>query len=151
MNPKELAGRYMEEGKVMQLATLHDDQPRANSLYYVASRDLRFVYWLSEATRRHSLDIVKNPLVGGAIVVKADLPVVGIQFSGEASKVIDHDEQKEVLEQYNEKYGDTAKGLYERMVAGKNKHHLYKIAIRELELFDEVNFLDESPVSISLS
>ncbi len=141
----------MEEGKVMQLATLRDDQPRANSLYYVASRDLRFVYWLSEATRRHSVDIVKNPLVGGAIVVKADLPVIGVQFSGEASEVTDNDEQKEVLERYNEKYGDTAKELYDRMVAGKNKHHLYKVAIRELELFDEVNFLNESPLNIPLS
>ena len=151
MNPREVTEQYVNQGRVMQLATIHNNQPRANSLYYVASDDLRHIYWLSEPTRRHSRDIVDNPNTGGTIVIKADLPVIGVQFTGESSEVTDREEQKHILNQYNQKYGDTVEGLYDRMVLGKNKHHLYKIAIRELELFDEVNFAADSPVSIALS
>lgn len=134
----------------MQLATVHEQQPRANSVYYVTSDDLRSVYWLSEATRRHSKDVLENPLVGGAIVIKADLPVAGLQFVGDASEVTDRHEQREAVDRYNQKYDGSVSGLYDRMVAGTNKHHLYKIAIRELELFDEVNFPGGDVISVPL-
>lgn len=147
---RELAGQYMKEGRVMQLGTLHDNQPRVNSLYYVASDDLKSVYWLSEKTRRHSIDIDKNNLVGGAIVIKQDLPVVGLQFEGEASEVLERDEQKRVIDDYTQKYGGATEGLYKRIVAGNNKHHLYKVAISRLEMFDDINFPNKSPINVPL-
>lgn len=149
-NPYEIARQYMHEGRVMQLATLHDEQPRVNSLYYVANEDLRTIYWLSEATRRHSEDITINRRVGGAIVIKEAMPVVGLQFIGDASEVTDRTEQKDAIERYTRKYGGASEGLYERMIAGTNKHHLYKIAVRELELFDEKNFPGGECVNIPL-
>ncbi len=150
MNPKEIAGKYLREGRVMQLATAHGDQPRANSLYYVASDDLRSVYWLSEPQRRHSRDIQDNPRVAGAIAIKTDLPVAGLQFEGDASEVLDSEEQQYAIDKYSDKYDGSVKGLYNRMVAGTNKHHLYKIAIRKLELFDEANFPDNDAILIDL-
>jgi uncharacterized protein YhbP (UPF0306 family) len=150
VNPREIAGKYLREGRVMQLATAHGDQPRANSLYYVASDDLKSVYWLSEPERRHSRDIQDNPRVAGAIAIKTDLPVAGLQFEGDASEVLDSEEQQYAIEKYSAKYDGSVEGLYDRMVAGTNKHHLYKIAIRKLELFDEVNFPDSQVISIDL-
>lgn len=141
-SPIELAGKYLKEGRVMQLATHHGEDVRVNSLYYVSSDDMKSVYWLSEPRRRHSQDILTNPRVGGAIAIKTDMPVIGLQFIGDASEVTDMDEIKNVVDAYNEKYEDSVEGLYERFVAKKNKHHLYKVAIREMEIFDEVNFPD---------
>lgn len=150
MNPKEVAGKYLREGRVMQLATAHGDQPRANSLYYVASDDMKSVYWLSEPRRRHSKDIQDNPRVAGAIAIKTDLPVAGLQFEGDASEVSNREEQQYAIEKYSDKYEGSVKGLYDRMVAGTNKHHLYKVAIRKLELFDEINFPAGEAITIDL-
>ena len=150
MKPEELATTYLQEGRVMQLATSQDDYPRVNSLYYVASDDGRAVYWLSEATRRHSQTLSCNTHVGVAIVVKEDMPVIGLQLTGEASKIHDHDEQKRILQKYNEKYDNAAAGLYDRMLASTNKHCLYRLAIDQLELFDEVNFAHDIPMTIDL-
>ena len=150
MTPKEVANGYFGQGRVMQLATLHGDQPRASSVFYVTSDDMQNVYWLSEPARRHSLDIQQNRLVGGAVVIKEDLPVVGLQFEGEAGEVDDRDEQRNVIERYSEKYGNSVDELYDRIVAGTNKHHLYKVVIKRLELFDDVHFPQQSPVAITL-
>jgi uncharacterized protein YhbP (UPF0306 family) len=150
MKPEELATTYLQEGRVMQLATSQDDYPRVNSLYYVASDDGRAVYWLSEATRRHSQTLSCNTHVGAAIVVKEDMPVIGLQLTGGASKIHDRDEQKRVLQKYNEKYDNAAAGLYDRMLAGTNKHCLYRLVIDQLELFDEVNFAHDIPMTIDL-
>jgi len=149
-DPREIAHRYMRDGRVMQLATLHQDQPRANSLYYVVDKDSWTIYWLSESTRRHSVDIAAHARVGGAIVIKPDMPVAGLQFVGDASEVVDLSEQKTIIEKYCEKYNGIADGLHERIVAGTNKHRLYKVVIRELELFDENNFPGGKCVRIPL-
>ena len=50
----------------------------------------------------------------------------------------------------NEKYDNAAAGLYDRMLASTNKHCLYRLAIDQLELFDEVNFAHDTPMTIEL-
>jgi uncharacterized protein YhbP (UPF0306 family) len=140
MNPMEIAFRYFSEGRVMQIATLHNGHPRVNSVYYVTSDDNRSVYWMSESHRRHSKDIIVDNRTGGAIAIKLDPPVAGLQFIGNTSTVTNDEELKEIIAKYNAKYDNVADRLYEKILAGTNKHSVYKINITELELFDEVNF-----------
>lgn len=133
----------------MQLGTSHDGQPRVNSVYYVASSDCRAVYWMSEPRRRHSEDVANETRVAGAIAIKTDWPVIGLQFTGEASVVEDTDEMTDVIEVYNQKFDYMAEGFVERFKEGKNKHLLYKMTIKTLELFDQQNFAGD-PVLIEL-
>lgn len=139
-DPIQIATVHFAAGRAMQLASVHDNRPRVNSVYYVATDDCRSVYWMSEAERRHSRDITRNPQVSGAIAIKQDYPVMGLQFSGSASEVTDLGEIERVAKMYGQKYGGMGADLHERVRSGTNKHHLYKLTINELELFDEVNF-----------
>ncbi len=151
-NLQETASRHLIMGRIMQLGTVtRDGQPRVNSVYFVVSSNSRSVYWMSEPDRRHSIDILNDNRVAGAIAVKTDHPVMGVQFMGTASEVTEADEVKRVVDLYNEKYNGDADGFYERFQAGTNKHHLYKMTISSLELFDEVNFPDISPVIVPLN
>jgi uncharacterized protein YhbP (UPF0306 family) len=151
MSPTEIATSHFREGKVMQLGTLQTDgQPRVNSVYFVSGDDNKAVYWMSEPDRRHSVDSLNDVRVAGAIAVKTDYPVMGLQFIGTASEVTNPDEVQTAAAQYSEKYDGFASDFYERFQAGTNKHHLYKMTITYLELFDEVNFPGGKPVTVPL-
>jgi uncharacterized protein YhbP (UPF0306 family) len=148
MDPKMVAKKYLSEAKAMQIATLHDGRPRVNSVYFVASDDNRTLYWISEPRRRHSQDIAVNTSVGGAIAVKIDQPVAGLQFTGIASEVTDLAEVKESARLYSDKYDGLGGQLYDRLVAGTNKNRLYKVVIDTLELFDDVHFPGDEVVIV---
>lgn len=137
--PEEVATMHFAAGQAMQLATLHDTAPRVTSVYYVTD-NIRTIYWLSEPDRRHSVDATRHPQVGGAIAVKTDHPVMGLQFTGKASVVTGNDEIQKAASLYSEKYNGFASDFYRNYQAGTNKHVLYKIDIEQLELFDEVHF-----------
>lgn len=140
VQPIESAKKYFDSGRVMQLGTVHNGQPRVNSVYYVVSSNYSNVYWMSEPQRRHSKDLRSETRVAGAIAIKVNSPVIGLQFTGEASIVENVEEMIEVVRVYNQKYNYAAKGFIERFSEGKNKHLLYKMTIKTLELFDEQNF-----------
>jgi uncharacterized protein YhbP (UPF0306 family) len=148
MNPKTIAADYLQQGRVMQIASLHDGSPRVNSVYYVPADDLAAVYWMSEPRRRHSEDILKDTRMAGAIAIKTDWPVAGVQFTGKGSVLQDQEKLQKIIAAYNEKYHDAAKGLYERIQDGTNKHLIYELALESLELFDGVNFPGGEVVSV---
>lgn len=150
MDPRTIATRYLAEASVMQIATMHGDQPRVNSVYFVAVLDEQSIYWLSEPHRRHSRDIGLNPRVSGAIAVKAEVPVAGLQFIGTAEEVTALEEIGAIATQYAEKYDGIGRDLSERYQAGTNKHRLYKLSITQLELFDEVHFPGGEVVTVPL-
>lgn len=150
MTENEYAHAHLRVGRTMQLATLRDGQPYVCSVYFVPSDDDKTVYWLSESTRRHSQAILENASVAGAVVVKESKPVIGLQFTGTASVVVDHEEIKQVMTEYVDKYSGQGADFYERVIAGTNKHRLYKMTLRSLEMFDEVHFVDESPLPVTV-
>ncbi len=151
MEPRELAAEYFDEGRVMQLATLHDGAPKVVSVYYVTlNDDIGTVYWMSESRRRHSNDIEQDFRVAGAVAIKLGQPVIGLQFSGYGSAVTDLGELSEVITRYNHVHHNTASGLFDRIQAGTNKHMIYKMAIEKLELFDGIYFPDGNVVDVPL-
>ncbi len=139
MEPAEIAAAHFAAGQAMQLATIRDNMPRVTSVFYVAQSNAA-VYWMSEPDRRHSIDCVDTVQVAGAIAVKTDTPVMGLQFTGTATVVSDVAEAEDVAASYSKKYNGLASDFAKRLKAGTNKHLLYKMDITSLELFDEVHY-----------
>ncbi|HYG84135.1 MAG TPA: RNase H family protein [Verrucomicrobiae bacterium] len=133
----ELINQYLLGGRLMQLATVNNDQPWVCTVHYVYVRGN--VYWLSLPSRRHSQEIECHDKVAFAMAVKHDKPVVGIQGEGRAEVVRHEPEIAEVMQAYVSKYG-IGQDFYENFLAGKNQHWLYKCPPRLLVLFDEVHF-----------
>lgn len=140
---------HFRAGRTMQLATLRAGQPQVCSVYFVTNADDTAVYWLSEPTRRHSQDITTHDRVAGAIAIKADKPVIGLQFTGSAQIVTDSEEVKQAIGDYSNKYDGQGSDFYDHFVAGTNKHQLYKMTFTSLEVFDEVHFADQSPLLVT--
>jgi uncharacterized protein YhbP (UPF0306 family) len=129
---------YIKDCRVMQLATSRENKPWVCSVYYVHDESLN-LYWLSLPTRRHSQEISINPNVSIAIAVKQDLPVIGIQAEGQASKIESLETVKRVMQKYVDKYGEGG-DYYENFIARTNKHQLYMFKPSKFYLFDEYNF-----------
>lgn len=137
-NAQTLLRQYLKDGRLMQLATVLDGQPLVCSVYYVMDKNLH-LYWLSYPTRRHSRAIAQNGMAALTVVVKSDLPVVGIQMEGRASQVMSKTEVIATMTKYVKKYG-VGKQFVANFIAHKNKHCLYKFTPEKIVLFDELHF-----------
>lgn len=133
----KLAMKYLEEGYVMQLATVSNCKPWICTVYYVAD-DAGNLYWLSLPSRRHSQEIASGSAVAVAVAVKLDQPVVGLQAEGRAELVTDLETIKQVMKKYVAKY-NTGHSYYKNYMAGTDKHKMYKFTPKQYTLFDELN------------
>ncbi len=129
--------QYLQQSKLMQLATVKAGKPWICTVYFVADEDGN-LYWLSLPTRRHSREIDVQNNVAAAIAVKQDMPVIGIQVSGKANVVTDADTVKKMMDLYVTKYA-TGHNFYENFVADKNDHQMYVLNPEFIVVFDEVN------------
>lgn len=137
MDLQLLTKNYLEQGKLLQLATSVNGQPWVVSVYFVYVGGN--IYWLSFPTRRHSREIEENTKVAATVMIKQDRPVVGVEMAGEASVVTDQQTVKDVMNVYHDKYGEGDK-FYANFLKGTNRHVMYCLTPREIVLFDEVNF-----------
>jgi len=144
MKVEELVRRYLPKGRMMQVATLNEDQPWVATLYYVADDDLN-LYWISTPDRRHSKELENHAKVAGAIPLHhgPGQKVVGLQLEGHAQLVTDPDEMARAMKLYAERY-DRSEVWYRDFLAGKNPHKLYKIKPSLFVLFDEETFPDDT-------
>lgn len=143
MDVRELILKHLGSVKTLQLATSRDNKPWISNVHFVHD-DEGNVYWLSTEERRHSKEIADNPQVAVSIVVKSDMPVIGIQASGVAEKVSDLVTIGRIMPGYVKKHG-TGKDFYKRALAGINDHKLYRMTPEFISLFDEVNFPKSAP------
>lgn len=134
---------HLQKAPVLQLATVRDGKPWISNVHFVHDKKGN-LYWLSTPERRHSKDIADNPAVAAAIVVKSDMPVIGIQCEGYAEMVTDLTVIARVMPGYVKKHG-TGKEFYKRALAGINEHKLYRLHPLEIILFDEMNFPGQPP------
>lgn len=142
MRVSGLIRKYLDQGGVMQIASVRGDQPWICTVYYVADEDLN-LYWLSLPERRHSREIASHNKVAAAVAIKHDKPVIGIQAEGTAEEVKDAQTIASIMKLYVDKY-NAGKDFYNNFVAGKNQHRLYKIKPSLLVLFDEVTFKENT-------
>src|SRR6266849_2043067 len=92
---QSLIRQYLQDAKLMQLATSVDGQPWVCSVWFASDEEMN-VYWFSSITRRHSGDFEKNNKVGAAIVLpqtQDDMPR-GLQLQGVAEML----HEKEAVE-----------------------------------------------------
>ncbi len=143
MSPKEHIKKAVDEGKLMQLATVEGGRPWVCTVYYVGDEDYN-LYWLSLPDRRHSLELERDPHAAITIVVKHDKPVIGVQAEGTVDTVNDPELVKKIMQSYVDKYS-AGKDFYDNFVAGRMLHRLYRFTPSRYSLFDEVNFKDSSP------
>ena len=142
-NPQDLIIKYLDEARMIQVATSISDQPWCATVYFSVDNSHN-LYWISLPTRRHSEEIRQNPKVAGAIVLPHTHgeKVRGLQFEGVAREISKPEEIRPLAESYMERY--TATGLAEAMISGQNPHRLYQIQPTLFVLFDEVNFPGDS-------
>jgi uncharacterized protein YhbP (UPF0306 family) len=148
MEPLELIRSYLPYGRVMQVATVNNDQPWICSVYYVEDNDMN-LYWLSFPTRRHSLEIAKHNKIATTIPIKHDRPVIGIQAEGAAEAVADKELIAEVMERYVQRHNAGGR-FYDRFDAGENQHVLFRFTPVSYVLFDEVTFPDNGRHEVAL-
>ncbi len=129
----------IHEQKVMQLATVRDNQPWICTVYFVLHKGN--FYWLSFPERRHSRELADNTNAAIAVAIKRDAPVIGIQAEGAVSVVNERGEVETVMSLYVAKYGKGTKFM-ELFLKGENQHQLYRFVPRRIVRFDEVNHAD---------
>lgn len=144
---KQIVRGYLQgSAQTMQLATVHAGKPWIATVYFVADDDLN-LYWLSWPERRHSQELAVQADVAAAVVVKQDQPVIGVQLAGNAEEMTDLETIKEIMKLYVAKYNKGEK-FYDAVVAGTNKHHMYKLTPNDISLFDEMTFPGNSPIKL---
>lgn len=91
MDVKKLVEEYLQEAKLMQVATVRDNKPWVCTVWYVHDEDWN-LYFISRRSRRHSLELKDNPKVAGAIVTPhtkgSGEKVRGLQFAGTAKEAM---------------------------------------------------------------
>lgn len=137
---KKLIKEYLENARMMQIATVKNDQPWVCTVYFAFDKDFN-LYWISQQTRRHSEELRNNKKTAGTIVLHHTPgdSVRGIQFQGTAKELLDKKEAKVALACYAKRYGMPVKRVKE-ILDGTDGHVAYKITPSLYVLFDEVNF-----------
>ncbi|KKR76972.1 MAG: hypothetical protein UU21_C0001G0026 [Candidatus Levybacteria bacterium GW2011_GWA2_40_8] len=139
-NLRKLIKEYLQEAKMMQLATSLDNMPWICNVWFAADSDLN-IYWFSSTTRKHSKDILKNPNVAAAIVLPQspkDTPR-GIQLKGTAKVLDDQKDVDKAIAVY--KYRIFPMETIEKFMKDPEfPHKFYKIKPSQIVLFDGVNF-----------
>ena len=117
---RKLIVAYLQEAKMMQLATVGaDGRPWVCNVWFAVDKDLN-VYWFSATTRRHSKEILQNSHV--AVAMKY---YVGRKIF-------------------------TASQVADFMKHVTKPHRFYKITPSSIVLFDTVHYPDESRQELTL-
>lgn len=142
MDIKQLIKDYLTQAKLMQVATVRDNQPWVCTVYFACDEQMN-LYWISKTTRRHSEEIRDNEKVAGTIVLPHTPgdDVRGIQFQGKAIELNDKDAAKIGMQYYAKRFG-VEKERVTAIIENSDGHVCYKITPIMFVLFDEVNFPD---------
>ena len=145
MNLEKLIRDYLDEAKMMQIATVDVGQPWCCTVWYAHDKDLN-LYWLSSKDRRHSKEIAKDNKVAGTIVIPhiqgSGEKVRGLQFQGVASET-SGDSQVLGRDLYIEKYSREKDYHDEVLTDPDSEANWYIIKPSQIVLFDQINFPNE--------
>ncbi len=137
MDVKKLISEYLNEAKVMQLATVNNGRPWVCTVNYVFDENWN-LYWLSLRSRRHSQELTHHREVAGAIVKDPSIKR-GLQFEGMAFEV-KGEELTKIHNLYAQSYGDKPGRLAEAQSEDASKRTYYGLEPSLFVLYDEVNF-----------
>lgn len=153
MTAKQLAHKYLQEARVIQLATSADDKPWACNVHFYADDDFN-IYWFSSQQRLHSLQIAANPHAAAVLMVKQDSPtdstVIGVSLAGPVELIENLD--KSIAQAFIKKQGKSEDYL-DNILDGSSDHKCYKLSPTQIVLFDNKHFPDNprQEVTVGLS
>lgn len=140
MDLRNIIQEYLQQARLMQVATAKDNQPWTCSVYFAYDNGLN-LYWISLPSTRHSQEIKSNDKVAGTIVLPHNPgdKVRGLQFEGVAKELTTGEEFHHALDTYAARMGmkDERK---ENIAEGKDGHNVYMIKPTLFVLFDAFNF-----------
>ncbi|HSE60737.1 MAG TPA: pyridoxamine 5'-phosphate oxidase family protein [Candidatus Saccharimonadales bacterium] len=140
MNIETIIRDHISSVMVMQLATAAGSQPWLCNVHFAYDDDLN-LYWLSEASTRHSREIAENPHVAAAMAVHTTMPLIGVQIEGDAVRLENLQEHEAVLHIYAKRHNREA--WVEKLLSDNDSPFgLYKLAPRLIATFDLKNFPD---------
>jgi len=142
MDLKQLIQKYLEDARLMQLATVDDGKPWVSNVWFAADEDMN-IYWFSSTNRRHSEEVAKDHHVAGAICLPhtpEDKPR-GLQFEGTAEVLTDEANVQKAMSHYADRIFPEEK-VRELMAHAERPHKFYRIKPSLFVLFDVANFPD---------
>ena len=141
MDLKKLITEYLQQARLMQIATSKNNQPWACTVNFAFDENMN-LYWISKPDTRHSQEISENEKIAGTIVLPhnpGDKPR-GLQFQGVAHQAIGEELQK-AMDVYA-KRAEMTDERKQRIISGEDGHIPYIITPKLFVLFDTVNFPD---------
>lgn len=135
---------YLDEAKIMQVATVYDGQPWCCTVWYAHDQDLN-LYWISNRSRRHSREIAEHDRVAGTIVLPhaegSGQKVCGIQFEGTA-RPTSGPLQALARDLYIKKYALPTDYRIEVLTDPGAESNWYMITPSKIVLFDQIHYPD---------
>lgn len=146
---REILETLIKQGRLMQVSTLSEGgTPRVCHVWFHATLAPDRLYFISRNNRKHSLDIARNPVVGGGIVSnvpqKLGDKVQGVTFTGKGVEVATGRAVRLLLTDFIRRWPQAREIVtIDRIEKNLTLTRLYEITVDEWALFDEVNFPDE--------
>lgn len=149
---KNLIKQYLPTKKVMQLATVADDQPYAVNVHYYSDENFNF-YWRSTLARQHSQEIERNPKVSTTILIHENTPaenhVVGITIVGTV-ELLGQKIDSAIGDAYISKLNLKPEILTD-IATGKDSHRFYKLEPAKIVLFDNKHYPENPRQELNLA
>lgn len=143
MDKTDLYRSYLDDVKLMQLATARDNKPWLCNVWYVIDDD-GVIYWMSRDTRRHSEEIHDNENVACTFHLSFD---EGLGQKGQAvimsgiAKKLDGNACKKPYELYASRFPKLLEfQSLDAFLNNEGHHYFYKMTPEEIIWWDEVNF-----------
>lgn len=135
MDVEKIIREYLPEILHMSLATCIDNKPWVCEVHFAYDNYLN-LYFRSKTTRRHCLEVAKNPNVAGNIITQHPVSQAprGVYFEGRAEVIKDMDEKHEAYQSFASRMNLGPEILEEAM--SNDGHQIYRIIVSDYYLFD---------------
>jgi uncharacterized protein len=129
--------QYLTQVIHMSLATSADNKPWVSEVHFAYDGNLN-LYWISETTRRHSIEIENNPNVSGNIVTQHHLnqKVRGVYFEGVAHKLEGVPPEHPAYQAYASRF---ANAPHLARTSEEGGPRIYQVMVADWYLFDTYN------------
>lgn len=151
---KKLIDEYLSVSRLLNLATVHNSKPWIATAWYVSDSNWN-LYFHSQKTRRHSIELKDNPYVAGAVVVppypqNRGEKVRGLQFDGFAYEC-PPDILLDIRELYLSKFAGSPEIPAETLQNPGCRTTFYVVHLTKMVLTDQITFPENYRQEFELS
>ena len=134
MNIEQIVRDYIGKSLHLSLATVSEYKPWVSEVHFVYDEDLN-IYWRSLASRRHSIELMKNPYVAGNIVKQhaLDESPHAIYFEGQAFVLNNIEDIRSTYPLFRDRLASPETAIDEARTA--EGHKFYKLVVSKWYAF----------------